>query len=94
MERLIVNLINVDDGIGDNTIVIEIIDSDETKKTRALKALRNAIRQTDFINKEIYASECYTVMSGYARTYGINKDLADAIINNLKKKFELKIKEI
>ena len=76
-----------------NDVIIKVIDLDETKKTSALRALRKAIMQTDLVNKDIYAKECYTVIDGVARTNFINLDLADAIIQNLKKEYDVRIKE-
>lgn len=77
-----------------NDIVLKVIDLDKSTKTRALRALRKAIRESDFINKDIYADECYTVIDGVASSRCINLDLAKVIIENLSKEYDLVIREL
>lgn len=72
---------------------LKLIDLDESKKTRALRVLRKAIRDLeDEPNKEIYASECYTVIDGEASTWDINTDLIDKIILKLMESYQIGVK--
>lgn len=74
---------------------LRLIDLDESKKTRALRVLRKAIRDLDDeLNKEIYASECYTVIDGEASTWEINTDLMDKIILKLMESYQISVKTL
>ncbi len=78
-----------------NVIALNVIDLDETKKTRALRVLRKAIRDLeDEPNKEIYADACYTSIEGSAHTDEINLDLADKIINKLMETYRIRVKTL
>ena len=74
---------------------LRLIDTNESKKTRALRVLRKIIKELpDEPNKEIYANECYTVIDGEASTWEINLDLMDKIIIKLMESYNVKVKTI
>lgn len=74
---------------------LRLIDLDESKKSRALRVLRKAIRDLDDEpNKEIYASECYTVIDGEATTWEINTDLMDKILLKLMETYQIGIRTL
>lgn len=72
------------------SVVLRVIDLDETKKTRALRILRKAIRCTVHNNSDIYADASYTVIDGVASTHYINVNLAQDIVKELKKEYDIR----
>lgn len=75
-------------------VFLTILDHAAPDSKRALRILRKAIKDTDFINKEFYASACYQPNLRMAVTDEINLDMAQAIIKNLEAKYDIIIKEV
>lgn len=87
--KLAIQQFNYDNG----SVVLRIIDLDESKKTRALRILRKAIRCTGYNNSDIYADASYTVIDGVASTHCINIDLARDIVKEIKKEYDISTTE-
>ena len=87
--KLAIQCFDYDDG----SVVLRIIDLDESKKARALRILRKAIRNTGYNNSDMYADASYTVIDGVASTHYINTDLAKDIIKELQKEYDISTTE-
>lgn len=83
----------IKDSVGSD-VFLTIIDHAAPDSKRALRILRQAIKATDFVNKEIYADSCYQPNLRMAVTDEINLDLAQAIIKNLEAKYDIIVKEV
>ena len=74
-------------------VFLTVFDHVAPDSKRALRILRQAIKATDFTNKEMYADSCYQPNLRIAATTEINLDMAQAIIKNLEDKYDIIIIE-